>query len=70
MDSDELSNRSKGFSIIDAFMLGEAFGDQVSFVSLNGIIRLVFNFENPSASNWTMTMVMELLTKCCSPLEL
>jgi hypothetical protein len=51
-------------------MLGEAFGDQASFVSLNGTIRLVFTFENPYAFNWTMTMVMELMTKCRSPSEL
>lgn len=53
-DSDKFSNRSKGLSIIDSLTLGEPFGDQASFVSLQGTIRIVLEFENPFAPNRTM----------------
>ena len=55
MDNDKLNNMRKCFSIIDAFTLGEALGNQTGFVSLDGTVRFVFNFENPFTSNWTMT---------------
>lgn len=53
-DCDKLSNMSKCLSVIDAFTLGEPFGDQVSFVALDGTIILVFNFENSFATHRTI----------------
>ena len=38
LNGDELSNRSKCFGVIDAFMLGVALGNQAGFVSFNGIV--------------------------------
>jgi len=55
MNSDELSNRGKGFGVIDAFTLGVALGNQAGFVSFNGSVRLVFNLENPFTANRIMT---------------
>lgn len=49
-NNDELSNMSKCVSIIDAFTLHVALGNQTDFVSFNGIVKLVFNFENLLAS--------------------
>jgi len=54
-NSDELSNRGKGFGVIDAFTLGVALGNQASFVSFNGTVRLVLNLENPLTADRTMT---------------
>ena len=54
-NSDELSNRGKGFGVIDALRLGVALGNQAGFVFFNGTIRLVFNLENPLTTDWTMT---------------
>lgn len=54
-NSDELSNRGKGFGVIDALTLGVALGNQAGFVSFNGTIRLVFNLENSLTADRTMT---------------
>lgn len=54
-DSNKLGNRGKHFNIVDALPLGEAFSDQLGFISLNGTVRLIFGFEDPFAANGTVT---------------
>lgn len=51
INSDKLINQSKYLCIIDTSMVGEPFRNHSSFVSLNGTIKLIFNQENPFATN-------------------
>ena len=46
-----LCNRSKGISVVDAFLLRESFHDQTSFVMLNNMIKGKFGPIDPSTHN-------------------
>lgn len=51
----EFGYGSKSFSVINSLTLGKSLGDQASFISFNGPIRVVFDFINPFASDGTMS---------------
>ena len=53
--SGELGHRSKSFSIVNTFALGEAFGNKAKFVTFNNAIRIILDLVDPSAPNRTMT---------------
>lgn len=55
MDNDEFGYRAKSFFVVNALMLRKTLCNKSSFIMLDGTIGVIFNLEDPFATNGTMT---------------
>jgi hypothetical protein len=50
-NSSRFNNRTKGFGVVDSFMLSETTRNQACLVAINSTMGLSLDFVNPTATN-------------------